>query len=408
MRKLFVYSALQLKRGIKQLPKAIAFTLILLLAALVLCSVLLSQNANSEKNTMLKVAITGDTDNTFLQLGILAVKEFDSSNTYVEFITTTEDEAMTGLKGGKYSGIVLVPDDFMDAVMNGGKIELKYVTRNSPVALGPLLSNEVVQTASELVGETLTGVIAVQKAAKENDLTEDMDQLVENINIRYVSYVLDRDELYEVSYTGINDGLSFGGYYVCGILFLLILLIGITSAPMMVRDNSSLPRLARARGIGIYKQIFGEYLGFALAPTIIMTLIMLVLSITTSIVTLPIIELQNVYISSALQLLPVILMVCALQMLLYECATGIITGVILQFITAIALAYISGCFYPPYYFPQAIQTIASLLPGGVALDYIACIFNGSPLNALPLLGYTILLLLLAGVIRYLRLRGESK
>lgn len=406
MRKLLVYVVLQLKRGFKQLPRVAVFTLILLLVAGVLCTVLLAENTNSEKNALLKVGITGDLENTYLQLGILAVKEFDSSNTYVEFISMEEEDAVKGLKSGELAGYLFVPDTFMDAVLHGGKIELTYVSKNSPVGIGPLLTNEIVQVASDLIGESLTGVIAVQRAAKEYGLTDDMNELVEEINIRYVSYVLDRDDLYEVEYIGVHNGLSFAGYYVCGILFLLILLMGITCAPMMVRDNSSLVRLSRARGIGIFRQIVSEFLGFALSPVMVTGVILLVLSILSQVMVLPIPELENLSASIVWEMIPVISMLLAMQMLLYECTSDIIAGVILQFVAAVGLAYISGCFYPPYFFPEGVQTAARWLPGGVAMEYIGGILNGNGGDGLLVWGYCLLLLLLAGMVRGLRMRGE--
>ena len=408
MRKFRVYMTLQLKRGIRQLPKVLLFTVILGLTAIVLCTVLLNQNENSEKKTMLKVGITGDLDDPYLRLGILAIKEFDSSNTYVEFISMSEKKAEEGLRSGYLSGYLSVPENFVDAIMNGGEIELTFVSINSPVGLGPILSNEVVQAASDLVKETMAGIIATQKIAREEKLTDDMGALTEDINIHYVAYVLDRDSLYEVKYTGVNNGLSFGGYYVCGILFLLILLMGITCAPMMVRDNSSLTRLANARGIGVIKQVLSEFAGFVLSPMIVLSLIMLILFGVADGNTMPIPELNDLDLSVVYKMMPVVLLLGAMQMLLYECSTGIIGGVILQFVTTIGLAYISGCFYPPYFFPESVQLIASYLPGGVALGYISGVFNHQGGGLAMLMSYFAVLLILVCIVRTLRLKGESK
>lgn len=408
MRKLRVYMALQLKRGIRQLPKVLLFTVILALTAVVLCTVLLQQNEGSAKNAMFRVGITGDLDDPYVRLGILAVKEFDSSNTYVEFVSMTQAQAEKSLRSGELSGYIYIPDNFIDAVMHGGKMELTYVSVNSPVGLGPILGNEMVQAASDLVGETLAGIVSVQQVAREEKLTNDMGKLIEEINIRYVSYVLDRGELYEVQYTGINNGLSFGGYYVCGILFLLILLMGISCAPMMVRDNSSLSRLANARGIGVIKQVCSEYVGFALSPMIVLSVILLLLCIVAYNIPLPILELDELTFSVVWKMIPVVLMLAAMQMLLYECCTGIISGVILQFVTAIALAYISGCFYPPYFFPASVQLIASYLPGGVALRYISGLLNGTGGGFLQVMLYCIGLLILTCIVRAVRLKGENQ
>ncbi len=408
MRKFRVYMALQLKRGIRQFPKVLIFTVILALTAIVLCTVLLQQNESSEKKTMLKVGITGELDDPFLRLGILAIKEFDSSNTYVEFISMSEKKAEEGLRNGELSGYLDVPENFVDSIMDGDPVELTFVSINSPVGLGPVLTNEIVQEVSDLVGEATAGIIAVQRVAREENLTDNRAELEEDINIRYVTYIMDRDSLYEVQYTGINNGLSFGGYYVCGILFLLILLMGIICAPMMVRDNSSLIRLANARGIGVIKQVIGEFCGFVLSPAIVLSVILFVLCLVADGNTLPIAELNTIDFSIIWKLLPVVLMLGAMQMFLYECCSGIIGAVILQFVTALGLAYISGCFYPPYFFPESVQILASYLPGGVALHYIGGVFNTAGGGLMQVMVYGAVLLTLVCLIRVARLRGENK
>ena len=42
----------------------------------------------------------------------------------------------------------------------------------------------------------------------------------------------------------------------------------------------------------------------------------------------------------------------------------------MQFLFAIVLGYLSGCFYPLSFFPKSVETIASILPTKVALDYL--------------------------------------
>jgi len=70
------------------------------------------------------------------------------------------------------------------------------------------------------------------------------------------------------------------------------------------------------------------------------------------------------------KLLPVIIMLSAFQSLLYEIVPSIVNGVIVQFLSAISLAYISGCLYPISFFPETVQNVAYFLPTGVGLRYL--------------------------------------
>ncbi|MBR2354632.1 MAG: ABC transporter permease [Clostridia bacterium] len=410
MKRFWVYAVLQLKRGTRQIPRVALFTLILLLTAGVLCTVLLQENEGKEENSMLTIGVTGDTDNVYIRLGLLAVREFDPSSTYVNFQAMSMEEAHEKMSEGKIAAYLEVPYGFMDAIFRGEEVQLIYVSHRSPVGLGALLSNEVVRTASDLVSETMAGIFATQVTAREEGLvsSEEWDDLVENINIRYVDFVMERDTLHQIEYVGVVNGLSFGGYYVCGILFLLILLMGITMAPMMVRSDCSMVRLANTRGIGIGKQVVSEFFGFSLPSVLVILVIALSGVAVCSFVEMPVSELDGIGIDFAFRMIPAVLMLAAWQMLLYEFCSGVVAGVLLQFVLALGLSYISGCFYPPYFFPEILQTVASWLPGGIAIRYIGGVLNGSG-EGLPALAACCVLLLAACCgVRALRMRREAR
>lgn len=68
--------------------------------------------------------------------------------------------------------------------------------------------------------------------------------------------------------------------------------------------------------------------------------------------------------------MPVTAMFAALQFLLYELVTCVVSGLLLQFVCGIGMGYLSGFFYPAAFFPDAIKRIGSILPTGVALQYV--------------------------------------
>ena len=70
------------------------------------------------------------------------------------------------------------------------------------------------------------------------------------------------------------------------------------------------------------------------------------------------------------KLLPVIVLLAAFQLFLYELGQNLFSSIVLQFVGSIALCYISGCFYPINFLPEKMVRISRYLPTGVALRYL--------------------------------------
>ena len=106
---------------------------------------------------------------------------------------------------------------------------------------------------------------------------------------------------------------------------------------------------------------------------------------------------------------PAAAMISSMQLFLYECVEGTVSGVLLQFVAAISISYISGYFYPSGFFPATVQKIALALPGGAAFSYAKRAFAGEVTSGylLPVLGYTVLFTVLCAVVRKIRLRGDG-
>ena len=60
-------------------------------------------------------------------------------------------------------------------------------------------------------------------------------------------------------------------------------------------------------------------------------------------------------------------MLCMMQLFLYELARDSISAPLLQFLNAIVQGYICGCFYPQSFFPDGVRLFASHLPVGVSV-----------------------------------------
>ena len=75
-------------------------------------------------------------------------------------------------------------------------------------------------------------------------------------------------------------------------------------------------------------------------------------------------------------MLPVVMLFAAMQLLLYEWISNPVTGILIQFLGAAGLGYLSGCFYPITFFPAEIQILAPYLPTGAAMRYSGALMTG--------------------------------
>jgi len=77
------------------------------------------------------------------------------------------------------------------------------------------------------------------------------------------------------------------------------------------------------------------------------------------------------------KLIPAIFAITAMQFLFFELVDSVVSGVLLQFLGTMGLAYISGCLYPISFFPETIRAIAFATPPGLARSYFASLLSGA-------------------------------
>ena len=108
--------------------------------------------------------------------------------------------------------------------------------------------------------------------------------------------------------------------------------------------------------------------------------------------------------------LPVICLASAIDVLLYELSPNLITGVLMQFLTMIALSYASGVFYTVQTMPGILKRISSILPTGHALRYLQLSARQLPASAGHLAwiaAWTAALLFLAVLLRLRKLTSKG-
>lgn len=394
------YFSLQLKKASKHYPAIIALNLVLIVCIALACILVIKQNVGSSDKQKIKIGVVGDMSNTYLDVGVTAVQNFDSSRFSVELVThKNENEAKAALKSGETTGYLHIPSEFVSAVREMENIPLVYVTNNAPEGLGSILVNEMALTISSTVNETQRGIFALQKLIREYN-KEGLRAHTNNINLEYIMSVLNRTNNYKTEYVGMADGLSSGGYFVCGGIMIFLLLWGISCSSILLKKDRALETLLISKGQSVTSQIFGEYFTFFILTFVTFLIFSALAGTVLQYTQIGINELDYRYISDFLKytiaISPVLLMITSLQFLFYEMISGTVGVILSQFVFAIGTGYICGCLYPSHYFPVSIQKFAAVLPTGIGVKYMRQTLSES-LSGMTFVGVMLYFVLFIGI-----------
>ncbi len=406
------YFRVQIKRAAKSLPAVLFPALLLMGIAVLLGRMIWSISEGSADKQKVQIALVGDLSDPYLKLGMYALENLDSIHFTVEFLPMAEEEAQRELDLGRITAYARIPEGLVESIMWGENKKVTYVTSGNSGEMVSVLIRELMETVSTLLVESQNSVYGIQRFLENHGLEDRMWEATEEINLRYFDLFLNRTELYKMEFTGISNELSLPGYYLCAMMVLFLMLWGIAACPLFVKGDLAFQKLLRARGQSLWAQVMGEYAACLFLMLASFLIIGGILLAGIRYLQVPIPEWegasQEEQLVFLLQAVPVAALMAAFQMLLFELVSGIVSGVLLQFISTVCLGYVSGCFYPVSFLPEGMRRASAFLPSGISIRYLdGCMLGngGSPGELLWIILSLLLFLGLTMLVRGRRLRA---
>ena len=356
-----------------------------------------SQWTQSSSLQKMDIATVGTNTDPVLQMGLDAVKQIDASAMSINFVDMDEAQAKKALQNGTIKAYIVFPQSFLHNAFQGAIEPLRFVSTSASENIVSMVMDELTSALATIVISSEQAAFAVGDVLA--DLGYDSNTQYDHINkmaIRFVEQTLGRDDIYQLEVLGISAGLNFEQYMLCGLAVVFLFLMSLPFVSVFVKDDYSMERLLMSKSVCASGQILCELGAY--------TLFLFVLSALL----LPLIG--SFSLEGLLYLLPVTFCVASISYLLYSLSKELISGVLLQMIVTVALCFVSGCFYPVYFFPVSVQKIAQYLPAGVARIHIANWITGqsSVDTALYLIITGIACMGLCVGIRYLQVRGRKE
>lgn len=409
------YLFAQLKRALRLAPAQFAADVLICVCAGVLVCLLVAQGVLDAGGTRYRIGMVGNLSDSYLGFGIAALQEMDDSRFMIELVGMSEAEAEAAFARGELYAVMRVPEGLLEAVVTGDNDRLiTYTASSGQKGLGTMVMGEITELASTLVTSSQSAIFAMQRVLFDQGRGDEVSRATDRLNLALINLVLSRSGFGEVEILGYADGLSMELYYFRSTFLLLLLFAGLLNCPFFARRNISLAQFVKARGVGAFGQILGEYAAYLCL--VLMGLLSLSLPAAFLIkreqIVIPEWEGMGAvpFWEFLRTLLPVALMFAALQFFLFEAAAGIVNGILLQFLCGAGMGYLAGYFYPAAFFPERMRVAGGVLPAGAAARYVEeGLFGRASVGAVAsVFAYLAVLFALSVAIRQRRIgRGRS-
>lgn len=380
-----IYLSLEIKKYLLSFPKICGgLCLILLLTGSYFLLYQLYSTEQQEQN-IIQIGIAAEPDEPYLDWMIQTIESMEDLKYSCHFEFVSETEGMKRLQSGDYTALFLIPQDYIRSLIDGDEAILRIRFRRGQTSIADFLVKELGNAASQIMLDTQAGIYAMQDLYRENHW-QNMSKDELSLNIRYLQKVLNRREIYayeEIPATGTTADRTH--YFAVAILSFLTAL-GFTCTAVLHREPNILIEKLHQSGLRHWQQILAKEIAMILCFSgIYLLLSILLAALSPRISGMDNLLHQNtsglhtVFLtgSKLFAILPVLLVICAYILWIYEISPNNMSSILLLFISFICLAYLSGYFYPLSYLPDSVQHISAYLPTSVILNYSYHILCGA-------------------------------
>ncbi len=362
------------------MPAVFLVTLILVASLAFIAKGLIAGKLDDEARQKVELAICGDMEGSYLGIGVMALQHMDSSRFAVNFHTMEVEQAREAMANGEIMAYLELPDDFVDSVVSGENLKVKFVFNNSQMGIGTMLMSELADVISGFIIQSQNAIYGMQEFCDEYEYYDVYWDATDELNLKYIDIILSRQDFFEIEELGLSNSLSMQAYYICGFIVLFFLIFGMNGCAMYIRRDMSLSRMMSVGGVGAVPQVIVEFLSYMVLVIINIVGMFCVLGGICEFMEFTIPEWESIdfakVITFGISLLPAAIMISAMAFMCYELSGNVVSGMLLQFLVALSLSYVSGCFYPSSFFPESVQLIGKILPSGVATAYASMRVRG--------------------------------
>ena len=249
MKRKLEYLRLQTKSALLWIPQIIVVAVIVAVIVAFAAYGITKYKKENKNGNLLNVAICYDEEDSskMIRQAVSLISKEESISSVCKFTEMDYDSAITQLKDGTISVVVVIPKGFIRSVMNGSNKSIEVIFPKVGVNNSSYIYQEMLDSGTSVLSTAEAGIYSMDDILDsilkvDGDRRERLENKLSEI---YFSYGIDRNVYFKVTDVSKTEGLSTMQFYICtGFLFLL-LFSGIICEKLFVLDNNSLTKVLR-------------------------------------------------------------------------------------------------------------------------------------------------------------------
>ena len=385
---------LRCKQLWRLLPWVLAAAVLLSLCAAAAGGAMVQLNTQSDKGQKYRVALCATEEDPLLKLGVEALKTLDDTRFSVELLMLEESAARQALRNGELDAFVILPEGFLQSALHGDVPTIPFVTTPGGSAVGQLFREQITGIIADLLLSAQKGSYGAYFALADNGLEELALAGLNELCLEYILLALNRGSALQVQILGVGSGVDLLEYLTCGLTVTVIFLLCLPFTSMLACKDTAVHQMLAAKGCPVGWQALADFICPAAGMCAVTACVFAVMALA---------GLESCV--SWLDAMPVALLAAAMSYFVCAWTAEHVSGVLAQFALAAGMCFVSGCLYPVYFFPPAVQEMGKWLPAGICREFLCgCVTeNGDPLVGWLLAGFTVCFVLLGIGIRSWRI-----
>lgn len=328
----------------------------------------------------IKVALTGDTTGKYENFGISILENMDSTESTCEFIRMEEEEAKRALENEEIAAIVHLPSDFVRSIMNGTNTPATLTFAGTTKGLGTTYLRLLTDAGVSMLSSAQSSVYSAEDFYKKYADKESSDEAVKQLNIQYITKILSRSNVFTEKQVSVTNGFTVAVYYAGAAILIFILMSGMTFTSFLKNTTTSFEKQLRFRCISNPYQLFTKLVALFMIMLLHFLFLFTVIGILLKSQNITLEGIQITHLTDCLRFIvymcPALLFLAILLIFLMELAPDAVSGTLLLFLFTFIAGFVSGCFLPTEFLPQALRHVAELLPTTHAQQYICHALTG--------------------------------
>ena len=260
MRFFLIYIKMEVKRAIRYLP--------LLLLGIALLGILLGGGFflgsrmlyGDEVSGRIQVAVVLPEDDPLAGKAMRMVESLESVKSLCDFQEMSREDAEAELKKGSIYAALLIPDGFVQDIMNGTNTPVTVVFPGQSRTEN-LIFEQLTSAGARILGAAQAGIYSGDEYLIENGRENEISTLEEEMNRLYLSANLSRKDYFKrIQISGTGD-VSVAGFYAASSCVLILLFSILSVSEYLIPWNQGMRECLDAAGIGPWKRVVARVIG---------------------------------------------------------------------------------------------------------------------------------------------------